>query len=116
MPVTTNQQTKEQQVTKKFIICTNDHPEADSIAFANRRRLVMSPKEQDRNDIQETKKNRLLQLKKDILIEKAYVDIKPYSHNLICCYLRSIDEEFGKEVVNDVIVSMGLQELGWNVV
>ena len=57
----------------------------------------------------------MVELKNTILEEKAWVDIKPYSDNIISSALRIIDEKFGKEIVNDVIVSMGLEELGWNV-
>ena len=64
---------------------------------------------------EEANTQRLFELKNTILIEKASVDIKLYSHNIISCTLRIIDDEFGKAIANDVIVSMGLEELGWNV-
>ena len=67
------------------------------------------------NKQEEANTQRLFELKKTILIEKASVDIKLYSHNIISCTLRIIDDEFGKAIANDVIVSMGLEELGWNV-
>jgi hypothetical protein len=56
-----------------------------------------------------------LNRKHTILEEKAWVDIKLYSHIIINCTLCIIDDEFGKAIANDVIVSMGLEELGWNV-
>ena len=67
------------------------------------------------NEQEEANTQRLVELKNTILEEKAWVDIKPYSDNIISSTLRIIDEKFGKEIVNDVIVSMGLEELGWNV-
>ena len=67
------------------------------------------------NEQEEANTQRLVELKNTILEEKAWVDIKPYSDNIISSALRIIDEKFGKAIANDVIVSMGLEELGWNV-
>ena len=67
------------------------------------------------NKQEEANTQRLVELKNTILEEKAWVDIKPYSDNIISSTLRIIDEKFGKEIVNDVIVSVGLEELRWNV-
>jgi len=41
--------------------------------------------------------------------------INSYSHNLISLYLRTIDDEFGEQVVNDTIVELGLDNLGWKI-
>jgi len=46
--------------------------------------------------------------------EVDYVDIKPYSHNIISCTLQEAAEEFGHMVVNDIIVEFELEALGWS--
>jgi hypothetical protein len=46
--------------------------------------------------------------------EIPYVDVKPYSHNIISNYLRGVDEKFGKEKVNTLIEELDLEYLGWN--
>lgn len=46
--------------------------------------------------------------------EVPYVDMKPYSHNLISLYLMQINKEFGKEEANKVIDDFDLELLGWH--
>lgn len=46
--------------------------------------------------------------------EVDYVDVKPYSHNIIGLLLQMASEEYGKETANDLIDEFGLEDLGWN--
>ncbi len=46
--------------------------------------------------------------------EVDYVDIKPYSHNIINYALLELSELFGNEVANDVIEEFELELLGWS--
>jgi hypothetical protein len=52
-------------------------------------------------------------LRGDIAEEVDYVDVKPYSHNIIGLTLRSIAKNFGKEEANKAIRDFGLVKLGW---
>ena len=45
--------------------------------------------------------------------EIPYVDIKPYSHNIISLELRILGENYGQEEVISLIKSTRLKELGW---
>ena len=45
--------------------------------------------------------------------EIPYVDIKPYSHNIINLCLRQLAEEYGKEEAFSLIKSTRLKDLGW---
>ena len=51
-----------------------------------------------------------------IRYEKKYVDVKPYSHNLISMYLESISQKYNQEFSNYIIKQFGLVDLGWVVV
>jgi hypothetical protein len=42
-----------------------------------------------------------------------YVDIKPYSHNIINLTLTSIGEQFGNNVANKIIADTELKNMGW---
>lgn len=53
------------------------------------------------------------ELKQTIDNEIDYVDVKPYSHNIISITLRQIDEKFGKNKVIEIFDYYNLQELGW---
>jgi hypothetical protein len=54
------------------------------------------------------------ELKERILEEAEYVDIRPYSHNIISLYLREIDKRFGKKITNEIIEECELEILGWH--
>jgi len=56
---------------------------------------------------------KLKDLRKKIQKEVPYVDIKPYSHNIINVVLRQIAKEFGKDVANKTIDDFSLVKLGW---
>lgn len=44
--------------------------------------------------------------------ERRFVDLKPYSHNIISLTLRIIAEKFGKDEANKTIRLCNLKELG----
>jgi hypothetical protein len=46
--------------------------------------------------------------------EAPYVDVKPYSHNIISLVLSAIAKEYGQAEANRAIEDFGLEELGWN--
>ena len=48
--------------------------------------------------------------------EAVWVDIKPYSHNLISIYLRILKEKFSlcDDEIADVMEEAGLDEKGWS--
>ena len=45
--------------------------------------------------------------------EIPYVDIKPYSHNIINLLLETLSENYGDEEVLKVIRTTALRSLGW---
>ncbi len=47
--------------------------------------------------------------------EKEYVDIQPYSHNLIGLYLQIISKNYNQEFSN-YIIKKWLLDLGWEVI
>jgi|11_taG_2_1085331.scaffolds.fasta_scaffold116500_1 hypothetical protein len=50
----------------------------------------------------------------DIEEQMEYVDIKPYSHNIISLNLRMIDEYYGEKEANLVIRELNLTSMGWD--
>ncbi len=52
-------------------------------------------------------------IQKKIAEEVPYIDIKPYSHNIISCYLKSIMDDFGIDVFNETLEKFDLEEKGW---
>jgi hypothetical protein len=54
------------------------------------------------------------EIKEKILEQVEYVDIKPYSHNIISLYLSEADKLFGQKVANQLIEDCGLEILGWH--
>jgi hypothetical protein len=59
----------------------------------------------------------LIKHKEDIIntIKKEipYVDIKPYSHNIICLELNVLAEKFGQEEVEKIVRETNLKNIGW---
>lgn len=55
-------------------------------------------------------------LKASAIIEKEvdWVDIKPYSHNIISLALGSLAKEVGNDAANDLIDAFNLEDLGWS--
>ncbi len=45
--------------------------------------------------------------------ESCWVDVKPYSHNLVGIYLRMCADKYGQEEANNIIKRTGLEKLGW---
>ena len=58
-------------------------------------------------------KKRLAELYAEIKKEVKFVDVKPYSHNIISLILRTISEEFGYNKANEAIAKFELTPLGW---
>lgn len=46
--------------------------------------------------------------------EVPYVDIKPYSHNIISLLLRQLSEEHGQWTANKAIDKFSLESMGWS--
>jgi hypothetical protein len=61
----------------------------------------------------EDKLQRINEIKAQILKEIPFVDIKPFSHNIISLELRLMSEEFGVQHANKIIVDYGLDKMGW---
>ena len=51
--------------------------------------------------------------RQDIENEVGFVDIKPYSHNIISICLRAISKNYGKKEANKAINDFKLEKLGW---
>jgi hypothetical protein len=45
--------------------------------------------------------------------EVDFVDVKPYSHNIISLALQAISKMWGKEEANKAIDEFQLEDLGW---
>jgi hypothetical protein len=58
-------------------------------------------------------KKTLKELRAGIKKEVPYVDLKPFSHNIISISLMIIAKEYGKEEANKAIRDFDLTELGW---
>lgn len=58
-------------------------------------------------------KERLAELYAKIKKEVKFVDVKPYSHNIISLVLRTISKEFGYNEANEAIDKFKLNEIGW---
>ena len=59
------------------------------------------------------RKRTLKSLREDIAKEVPFVDIKPYSHNIISLVLMQISSEYGAGHANKAIRDFGLEERGW---
>ena len=55
------------------------------------------------------------ELETKILKEACFVDIKPYSHNLVSLYLGQLDDLTSTEYVEDFILEYNLHRRGWSV-
>jgi len=58
-------------------------------------------------------KKSLKELRNDIKKEVPYVDIKPYSHNIISLCLQMISNKYDKNEANKAIRDFDLTELDW---
>lgn len=58
-------------------------------------------------------KKTLKEYRAGIKKEIPYVDLKPFSHNIISISLSIIAKEYGKEEANKTIRDFKLDELGW---
>jgi len=59
------------------------------------------------------KKKTLSKLRSIIKKERDFVDLKPYSHNIISLTLMQIAKEYGYEKANKCIDDFELENLGW---
>jgi len=59
------------------------------------------------------KDSTLEDLRDDIAQEVPYIDVKPYSHNIVGLLLQAIDNRFGKDEANKAIVDFRLERKGW---
>ena len=50
---------------------------------------------------------------KNIKKEITYVDIKPYSHNIIGLELEILARDYGEEEVHNIVKNTKLKDLGW---
>jgi hypothetical protein len=55
----------------------------------------------------------LQQIRDKIENEVMYLNIKQYSHNIIGLYLRSIDEKFGRDEMENAVYDFDLHYKGW---
>lgn len=63
----------------------------------------------------EKKKTKTLkELRDQIREEVPYVDVKPYSHNIVGILLWEISAQYGDGYANKAIRDFGLEKLGWN--
>ena len=53
------------------------------------------------------------ELKQIIREEKPFVDLKPYSHNIISLTLQQIAKEYGYDAANNIIKELELEKKGW---
>lgn len=49
----------------------------------------------------------------EIKNETPYINIKPYSHNIISLALKAIAKNFGDDKAQKAIKNFGLDKLGW---
>ena len=49
----------------------------------------------------------------DIKREIPFVDVKPYSHNIININLMMLGEKFGEDKVKEIVSQTQLKYLGW---
>ena len=60
------------------------------------------------------KHKRMEELYAKIEAEVDYIDVKPFSHNIVGLVLRQIADEFGQDHANDAIEHFQLELLGWS--
>ncbi len=58
-------------------------------------------------------KKTLEEYRNEIKRERKFVDVKPYSHNIISITLKIISEGFGVKEANKAIDDFNLEDLGW---
>jgi len=55
----------------------------------------------------------LKEWRKSIKKEIPYIDIKPYSHNIVSISLQAIAKEYGKQEADKAINDFNLEQFGW---
>ena len=61
-------------------------------------------------------KPKLEDLKKNIKKEIPFVDVKPFSHNIISMTLSMIEENYGEAAAVQTMSELRLDKLGWDIV
>lgn len=56
---------------------------------------------------------KLVSLHREIREQIPFINLKPYSHNIISCVLRIIAKEFGYNKANEAIDKLELGPRGW---
>jgi len=59
------------------------------------------------------KKNTIEEWRGIILKEVPFIDVKPYSHNIINIALQGVNEDYGTKEANKIIVDYRLERKGW---
>ncbi len=77
------------------------------------RDAVLTEEEWKEADITKGTGHELATWRASILREIPFVDVKPYSHNIISCALRAISMGWGIKEADDTIDEYGLKQLGW---
>mgnify|MGYP003671268503 FL=1 len=57
----------------------------------------------------------LVKIRESIIKEIPYIDIKPYSHNIIGLQLSAIDKKYGHDEVVKTIKEFELDKKGWSI-
>jgi len=52
--------------------------------------------------------------REEIAAQVDYIDIKPYSHNIISIVLTRVSKVHGNEETNKLIDKFGLEDYGWH--
>ena len=67
----------------------------------------------ERPTLDEQREAAIEKARRTIFKEVNWVDIKPYSHNIISLALGALANEVGNDAANELIEEFGLEELGW---
>jgi hypothetical protein len=77
------------------------------------KKITITEKEWIEIDITRGTGKTLREWKNKILEEMQYVDVKPFSHNIITLALQAIDRGWGTARTKTIIKNFGLKNLGW---
>ena len=53
------------------------------------------------------------EMRAELVLEAQFVDLKPYSHNLVTMMLQDIAKKYGNKEANQAIDDFGLVDKGW---
>lgn len=83
-----------------------------------RRKLKLVDKISTDNKMKRTDYNtnpKVSEIRKEILEESHFIDVKPYSHNIVGFQLRALKDLTDDDFVYETIVQFGLDKRGWSV-